>query len=100
MKEERLKIKYSQPCSLGDMSLNGIIEQLYQIKVDLSQKGIDDLWLNIDSGYSNYFTSIEGTRLETDEEYNMRIDTENKTKNKEKESRRKQYEKLRKEFEE
>lgn len=98
MKQEKSKIKFTQDICL-QITLDDIILQLTETKDALEKKGITECWLDIDSGYSNYTTSIKGYRLETDEEYNMRIDTENKTKNKEKESRRKQYEKLRKEFE-
>jgi hypothetical protein len=98
MKQEKCKIKFTQDIEL-QITLNDIIEQLTELKDVLEKKGITECWLDIDSGYSNYTTSIKGFRLETDEEFQTRIDAVNRIKNKQKESRRKQYEKLRKEFE-
>jgi putative ubiquitin-RnfH superfamily antitoxin RatB of RatAB toxin-antitoxin module len=98
MKQEKSKIKFTQDICL-QITLDDIILQLTEIKDALEKKGITECWLDIDSGYSNYTTSIKGYRLETDEEYNKRIELTESLKNKEKESRRKQYEKLRKEFE-
>lgn len=98
MKELKSKIKFTHDIQL-QVTLNDIIEQLTQLKDSLEKKGITECWLDIDSGYSSYTTSVKGFRLETDEEYNKRIEMVSTLKNKEKESRRKQYEKLRKEFE-
>jgi len=98
MKEQKSKIKFTQNIELK-LSLGDMIEQLVEIKDALEKKGITECWLDINSGYSNYDTSIQGYRLETDEEFQTRIDVVNRLKNKEKDSRRNQYEKLRKEFE-
>lgn len=55
--------------------------------------------LILDSYYSNYNMKLIFNRIETDSEYNKRIDAETKLADKEKDKRKKMYEKLKKEFE-
>lgn len=80
-----------------DMRIDHVIETLQKIKSENSN--IEDLSIDIDSGYSNISISVIGKRLETDEEYKIRIDKINLDKENSKKSRKSLYETLKKEFE-
>ena len=83
-------------CKDQDIDLDGTIDDAINMLQKYKEKG----WTDIDTGWYgdqryNYFSKY---RLETDHEYDLRINAEKSSKEQSKEQRRQYYEQLKKEF--
>jgi hypothetical protein len=100
--------KYSHSLSEFDGRMEDVIQNLIEIKASAEAEGYTDLTMSVDYGYSgdDIDWTVRGNRLETDDEYEARMDMERRIKEqkrKDKKSReerdRKEYERLRKKYE-
>jgi len=78
-------------------SVDEIIVQMTALKNMYSQ--YTNLYFSDDYHYEYKYTTLKGDRLETDAEYEYRLDGEHKSKLRVEENERKQYEKLKTKFE-
>lgn len=85
--------------SVDDYFDVGTIDEWISTLNILKEKYDGSSELIIDSGYNNCSFILRQERLETDDEFNKRIENEQNSLMKEKDKRKKLYEKLKKEFE-
>jgi hypothetical protein len=91
MGTERIKIREKADlCCYG--SLDGPIDRIIKTLQHIKEKGWEGIDYDYYQGEREYY--VYRTRLETDDEYKVRIERENQ----QKEYRRMQYEDLKKEF--
>lgn len=85
--------------SIDYVSLDHLIVKLQALKDKYAKEGWNNLKLEVVHGYyDSYGVELTGERLETDAEYQYRLQWEANAQVMDKEARRKTYEQLKKEF--